>query len=74
MSSGTGEGGLQLIVLEIVLGFGVPIAWGVWQLVELRRLKRRDEEAARRQRDDALSRDEASGTAASPAPSDGQSG
>jgi hypothetical protein len=39
--------GPPLIVLEIVLGFAVPIGWGVWQLLELRRLKRRDEAQAR---------------------------
>lgn len=38
--------GVPLIALEIVLGFLVPLAWGVWQLVELRRLKRRDQERA----------------------------
>jgi hypothetical protein len=44
--------GLPLIALEIVLGFLVPLAWGVWQLVELRRLDRRDRERA-----DATARD-----------------
>ena len=39
------DGGLPLIVLEVVLGFLVPIAWGVWELVQLRRHKAR--EAAR---------------------------
>jgi hypothetical protein len=38
------ESGFPLIALEIVLGFLVPLAWGVWQLVELRRLERRDRE------------------------------
>lgn len=46
MSSG---GGLPLIALEIVLGFGVPVAWGVWQLIDLRRYREADarEKAAR---------------------------
>lgn len=34
--------GLPLIALEIFLGFGVPIAWGVWELIALRRERRRD--------------------------------
>ena len=38
--------GVPLIALEIVLGFLVPLAWGVWQLVELWRLKQRDQERA----------------------------
>lgn len=33
---------IPLIALEIVLGFGVPLAWGVWQLISLRREKARD--------------------------------
>jgi hypothetical protein len=33
---------VPLIAIEIVVGFGVPIAWGVWQLVDLRRERRRD--------------------------------
>jgi len=31
-----------LIWIEIVVGFAVPIAWGVWQLWDLRRERRRD--------------------------------
>ena len=30
------------IALEIFLGFGVPIAWGFWELYALRREKERD--------------------------------
>ena len=30
-------GGIPLIALEIVLGFGAPLAWAVWQLIDLRR-------------------------------------
>lgn len=30
-----------LIALEILLGFGVPLVWGVWQLISLRREKAR---------------------------------
>lgn len=46
MSSGSG---VPLIALEIVLGFGAPVAWGVWQLIELRRYRDADarERAAR---------------------------
>lgn len=36
--------GLPLISLEIFLGFGVPLAWGIWELVSLRREQRRDAE------------------------------
>ena len=56
-----------LLAIEILLGFGVPIAWGVWQLISLRRDNREaaEQEAAR----SAVSRaDAASETAASPAP------
>jgi hypothetical protein len=61
--------GLKLITLEIFLGFGVPVAWGVWQLVELRRLKKQDEQREAEARAQAA----AGGTAAiadetSPAP------
>lgn len=37
----------SLIWIEVVLGFVIPVGWGLWQLAELRRLKRRDDEAAR---------------------------
>jgi len=33
---------VPLIALEIVLGFGVPLVWSVWQLISLRREKARD--------------------------------
>lgn len=36
---------MSLIWLEIVLGFGAPLAWGGWELYALRR----DRAAARRQ-------------------------
>ncbi len=39
---------MSLIWLEVVLGFGVPVGWAVWQLVSLRREQRRDREAAGR--------------------------
>jgi hypothetical protein len=35
------------IALEILLGFGVPIAWGLWELHTLRREKLKDQEKAR---------------------------
>ena len=34
------------IALEILVGFGIPIAWGVWELVSLRREQARDREKA----------------------------
>ncbi len=34
---------VPLIALELFLGFGVPLAWGVWQLISLRREKARDQ-------------------------------
>jgi cytochrome oxidase assembly protein ShyY1 len=37
-----------LIVLELVLGFAVPVGWGVWQLISLRRDQREAEAQARR--------------------------
>ena len=33
---------VHVIWIEIVLGFAVPIAWGVWQLVDLKREKKKD--------------------------------
>jgi hypothetical protein len=38
--------GSSLIWLEIVLGFGAPLAWGFWELYALRRDKRRAERQA----------------------------
>lgn len=34
---------VPLIALEIALGFLVPIAWGVWELVQLKRDRQRAE-------------------------------
>jgi hypothetical protein len=50
-------GGLPLIVIEIFLGFGVPLAWAVWQLIELKKLKRQDEEKARQAQREAQDAD-----------------
>jgi hypothetical protein len=50
-------GGLPLIVIEIFLGFGVPLAWGVWQLIELKKLARRDEHVAREAQGEAKAGD-----------------
>ena len=36
------------IAIEILIGFAVPLAWGVWELYDLRRERRKDEAAARR--------------------------
>ena len=33
---------MPLIAIEILLGFGVPIGWGVWELWSLRREKAND--------------------------------
>ena len=42
---------MPLIAIEIVVGFGVPLAWAIWQLVSVRRELRRDREAAARKAD-----------------------
>jgi hypothetical protein len=58
------------IALEILLGFGVPIAWGLWELHTLRCEKKKDLEKARVQAaaQAALTPAAASGTAATPEP------
>ena len=33
---------MPVIAIEILLGFGVPIGWGLWELWTLRREKERD--------------------------------
>lgn len=33
---------VPLIALEVVLGFVVPLGWGVWELMSLRRERERD--------------------------------
>lgn len=35
----SGGGNWPLIALEIALGFLVPLAWAVWQLIDLRRYR-----------------------------------
>ncbi len=40
------SGGFPLIAIEIGIGFLVPLAWAVWELVKLRRERKRDEAAA----------------------------
>ena len=52
---------MSLIWLEVVLGFGVPLGWGFWQLYTLRRDKRL---AAQREAQQALAR--ARGSPATP--------
>ncbi len=37
---------MKLIAIEILVGFGVPLVWAIWQLVSVRRELRRDKEAA----------------------------
>jgi hypothetical protein len=58
------------IALEIGVAFGIPIAWGVWELVSLRREQARDREKAARTAatEQAPSADAASGTATTSAP------
>jgi phage gp46-like protein len=62
------------IALEIFLGFGVPIAWGLWELHTLRREKQKDLEKARAEAaahtaaQPALSPAAASGTATTSEP------
>jgi hypothetical protein len=62
------------IALEIFLGFGVPIAWGLWELHTLRREKKKDLEKARAEAaahttaQPALSPAAASGTATTSEP------
>ncbi len=41
--------GPPLIVIELVIGFAVPIGWAVWELVKLRREQARDRERERLQ-------------------------
>jgi hypothetical protein len=36
-----------LIVLEVVLGFVVPIGWATWELISLRRDRKRQEREAK---------------------------
>jgi hypothetical protein len=40
---------IPLIAIEVVIGFAVPVAWAVWQLVSVRRELRRDREKAARE-------------------------
>ena len=35
---------VPLIAVEILLGFGAPLAWAAWELVSLRREQARDRE------------------------------
>lgn len=37
---------MPLIVLEVFLGFGVPLAWAVWELFALRRDRKRQAKEA----------------------------
>ena len=53
------------IALEILVGFGIPIAWGVWELVSLRREQTRDREKAAKAAAEAAQSDSANRAAAS---------
>ncbi len=45
---------VPLIALEVVLGFVVPVGWGVWELVSLRRERERDRLKAQATLDESL--------------------
>ncbi len=44
---------VPLIALEVVLGFVVPVGWGVWELMSLRRERERDRLKAQAKLDEA---------------------
>jgi hypothetical protein len=46
--------GFPLIAIEIGIGFLVPLGWAVWELVKLRRERKRDEAAAERSNANAV--------------------
>ncbi len=56
----------SLIWLEVVLGFAAPLAWGVWQLVSLRRDQRQAD--ARRQAEQRLAKDASDPDSSAPQP------
>jgi len=31
-----------VIWFEVLVGFAIPVAWGVWQLIDLKREKKKD--------------------------------
>jgi hypothetical protein len=35
-----------LLVLELLAAFGLPLGWGVWQWVSIRRERKRDRQTA----------------------------
>ena len=37
---------IPLIAIEVVVGFAVPVAWAIWQLVSVRRELQRDRDKA----------------------------
>jgi hypothetical protein len=39
-----------LIWIELVISLAVPIGWGVWQLIDLRREARKDKDKAKAKR------------------------
>jgi hypothetical protein len=43
---------VPVIALEVVLGFVVPVGWGVWELMSLRRERERDRLKAQAKPDD----------------------
>jgi hypothetical protein len=62
------SGGMPLIVLEIFLGFGVPLAWAIWELVALRRYREQDRARPSSADDDARDIDSAAADDAISAP------
>jgi hypothetical protein len=45
--------GVPLIAVEIVIGFGAPLAWALWELYSLRRDRQRQAKEAPRPEPDA---------------------
>lgn len=33
----------RVIWFEVLVGFAIPVGWGVWQLIDLKREKKRDD-------------------------------
>jgi hypothetical protein len=62
------SGGFPLIAIEIGIGFLVPLAWAVWELVKLKREQKRDAAARRDAADAAPPSRPTSGELPRPAP------
>ncbi len=66
--------GPPLIALEVVIGFVVPVGWGVWELMSLRRDKRRQQAAAAAASADPATKPEAVTRGAADSPIEGDAG